>query len=227
MKKLFATLVLAGSMSWMGASAQSMMSYSLAARQGTFEEITDGVDILSGDSIGEDLVNMAFWGAEVSKAFTELQTVDGLPIGFDLQYGDEVVNRFVIGGDLYLAFGKDQVTLKPSDCYSFPTGSSEGQTNVMGVALRWGTTGSWDTDISYKTIGEPGSRVLVVQYKNVYADWFGDAIGAVSLQYRIYEGTNKLEMVMDNWEQDINTASLMTKVFLKGTYGDLLCLKGS
>lgn len=227
MKKLFATLVLAGSMSWMGASAQSMMSYSLAARQGTFEEITDGVDILSGDSIGEDLVNMAFWGTGVSQTFTELQTVDGLPIGFDLQYGDEVVNRFVIGGDLYLAFGKDQVTLKPSDCYSFPTGSSEGQTNVMGVALRWGTTGSWDTDISYKTIGEPGSRVLVVQYKNVYADWFGDAIGAVSLQYRIYEGTNKLEMVMDNWEQDINTASLMTKVFLKGTYGDLLCLKGS
>lgn len=227
MKKLFTTLVLAGSMSWMGASAQPMMSYSVGAWQGTYEEITDGSDILSGDSIGEALTETAFWGASVDKAFTELKTVEGLPIGFDLKYGDEVVNRFVIGGDMYVAFGKDNVTLKPSDGYSIPTGTSEGQANAIGMAVRWGTTGSWDTEISYKTTGDVGSRVLIVQYKNVYVDWFGDAIGAVSLQIRAYEGTNKLQLVMDNWEQDINTASLMTKVFLKGAIGDLLCLKGS
>lgn len=103
----------------------------------------------------------------------------GFPIGFDFRLGGRTVDCFAVSnhGSLYL--GKGEVDYG---------------NDAFRVGMSTVKNGLYKADVSYKTSGEVGERVLTVQYKNAYLNEAGSNKGVYSLQIRLYEADGRIEM---------------------------------
>lgn len=230
MNKTLFSIVIACTLSWMGAHAQPIISYDFESKIGSYEEITGGTIILSNESLGNILNSTAFYGPNVEDRTDELKTVTGIPIGFDFTFNDTKMNQFAISGGGFIVFGKDQVTIKPADPYYLFTSSDEGQNNAVASSSLGQTHADIDTEISYKLIGTTGQRVLVIQYKNLglMSRWQDEVLAKAQMQFRIYEESSKIEIIYKDWKRDDDGMSLNTRTGIKGTIAnDLLTLTTS
>lgn len=206
------------------AGAQQARKYSFAASQGTYSEITGGT-VIYKYALTEDFENwkatenqnqgeVTFWGNNV---WTKKDSADaGMPIGFNFKFAGADVDQFVAGG-LYLALGKDKVSIDPSKA---------GETffldnkSLAGLHSNGNLYAQDGTEISYKTEGEAPNRVLVVQYKGLtFRDWSGNiSTENANFQIRLYETTNNIELCFSGWGM-ANGASLSVFLFnaLRGT----------
>ena len=220
MNKTLFSIVVACTLSWMGAHAQPIMSYDFESKIGTYEEITNGTVVLGNDSIGEKIQDIAFIGSTIGTK--ELTTGTGFPIGFDFIYNDEVMNQFAIGTHCYIALGKDQIKINPERSAFFMNDTGEGKTNIIQTGVNTSLSGVDNTEISYKLEGNAPNRILVVQYKNLgmELDWSG-TVGSINMQIRLYETSNKIEMIYKGWNDAIVDKNRSVRVGIKGNDGDL------
>ncbi len=156
------------------ASAGNIPQYNVAKEGNPYSEFSDGTPLSA----------MVFNGNAVlfanGKMFNgEELTGPGFPIGFDFRFGGQIFDCFAISnhGELYL--GKGEVDY----------GTSAFRLGMSTVAY-----GLYKADVSYKTEGEDGERILTVQYKNAVLNETTSTKGKYSLQIRLYEKDGKIEM---------------------------------
>ena len=180
--------------------------YEVVKTVSPYTDITGGTVIDLQGNVGKDLSKVLF-DADGNANFTAADEVTAFPIGFDLSYNGFTMKYFLLTGDAAILLYEDQVvstdvhvTGMASPAYAF---AGENVKNAFGVSARQGAYGYDDTEISYKLEGEPGNRVLVIQYKNLgwqSCAWDVEDMAKVQLQYRLYEATGNIEMKLSGWK---------------------------
>lgn len=221
MKKLF--LLFAVLFATVAMQAQVISGYSYKGSQGTYTEITDG-NVVSLPEVGAELTKHAFFPD--TTANNEIVTAAGFPIGFNFEFNDKIMNQFAIGAEGYIALGYDNVTVRAAEQGWIMTRDYDGDINVIGAAHKEKSFVVEGTQYSYKVEGEAPNRVLVVQFKNnpVGMNWSGDKLGTINSQIRLYETTNRIEVVFGSMsaDEDYLESTRDFRVGLRGTGADRL-----
>ena len=109
----------------------------------------------------------------------------GFPIGFDFKLGGRIVDCFAVSNHGNLWLGKGQVDYG---------------NDAFRIGMSTIKDGLYKAEVSYKTTGETGNRVLTVQYKNAIQNEIGSSKGKYSLQIRLYESDGHIEMAFKEIE---------------------------
>lgn len=122
----------------------------------------------------------------------------GFPIGFDFRVGGHIVDQFAVTSNGMLQLGKGNVDYR--GCNIALVDKALGyQTNSpfqidMAPMMHGATKGT----ISYKTIGEEGKRICVVQWRTMIVNETSAVVdlqrAKFSLQIRLYEEDGRVEM---------------------------------
>ena len=234
MKKLFLSLaVLCGAAV---AQAQVISGYEFKATAGTYTEITDGTVMTTEglDGLDENEDSRFRYKAWYPDAIaSESTTLPGFPIGFDFEFNDKMMNQFAISTSGFIALGKDEVTINHFDRQGFILSDDyyeiDDEVNVIGIACKDEQILIESTEVSYKLEGEAPNRVLVVQFKDlpVAFDWSGNYLGAYSAQIKLYETTNRVEIVLGTmWApESYADGTRDVRIGMRGTGNDRLLLE--
>ncbi|MBF9221561.1 beta strand repeat-containing protein [Hymenobacter ruricola] len=151
-----------------GAQAQSVANYTFAASTGTFTALS-GATVATVPSTDDDVTAV-------------------LPIGFTFVYNGVAYTSFSASTNGFIGLG-GQVTANASNNLATGTGVRP------FIAPLWDDLElSTTSDISYLTTGTAGSRVLTVEWVNVY--WrYTAATPGISFQAKLYEADGHIEYV--------------------------------
>lgn len=226
MKKIIYLILFAGL--YLQLQAQTVLSYEFQSQNKTFSYLTN--ETIVGASItGEDIQNIAF--TDVSTSINTLTTVNGFAIGFDFIFNDQVMTRFAIGSNLFIALGESQISLNPSNSSAILTSDDMGKQNIIGCPINSDYRVGDDTQISYELSGIQPNRVLTVEYKDIeYSNqyWgFGTEVLKPSLQIKLYETSNDIEFLFNNWTRTDSGANKFCKVGIKGDSMDNMHCRAS
>jgi hypothetical protein len=225
-KKIITTII--GSLIYLGTiNAQVIQSYGFESAIGAYSEITGGTVVWQGADTEESTLTSLVFYSPTSKSKEKVTDVSGFPIGFDFAYDNQLMNCFAISSHGAIILGRNKVTVDPAPASLLATNAAvssweEGRVDVLGNIMT-GTPGhvygTANTEISYKTEGTEPERVLVVQFKNyeVPLDNAATIRDEVNLQIRLYENSNKIEFVYNDWNHSGSTNRLF-RVGLKGSF---------
>lgn len=153
-----------------GFSSLYSQSYNFSTRTKTYTELTNPTSLNNGST----------WDSPNYS----------VPIGFDFQFYDTIVNEIAFypdgfGGELAIQRGTSNV-------YNIITVIGEG---VVDKGLK---TGVSESDISYELTGISGSQILKIQWKNA-GSAYDVAINStptdfINMQLWLYEGSNNIEV---------------------------------
>ena len=154
------------------AIAGNIPQYTVSKDGAVYSEMTDGTSIPCSWTTGTYALLPD--GTVTPNSVTD----EGYPIGFDFRFAGTTVDRFLPDniGNIYL--GKDAVAY---------LGSMRVSMSPMNNGLKAG-------QISYKTAGDEGNRILYIQWKNATINTTGGYVGKYNLQFRFYEADGKIEM---------------------------------
>ena len=111
-----------------------------------------------------------------------------VPIGFDFEIFGESINQLYTLGVGGLTSTGDYYSESPSLIIPY----------FSDIIDRGYLNGVSESDISYKTEGDPGAQIFTLEWKNVgfYNELFGPGTNAdfVNFQLRFFEGTNNIEI---------------------------------
>ncbi len=208
----------------LSASAQ-MFAYEVSTTTSDYQEITNGIVADLGDNTGTDLSKLLLDNDGNANVRTA-EDVKAFPIGFDLNYNSKTMKYFLIGtdGEIVLSDVETVTTEIANSATNMFTTS--GCHDAFGIVTREGVYGYEDTEISYKTEGEPGNRVLIIQYKNLglqSGQWNVDVCAKVQMQYRVYEATGNISMqVKDFAPTDVTGNFHFMRIGLLGDSKDFI-----
>ncbi|MGQ0827614.1 MAG: T9SS type A sorting domain-containing protein [Bacteroidota bacterium] len=146
------------------------------------------------------------------------------PIGFTFTFGCRTFTEFVLNTNGFIKLGNTN----PSTAALFYPGNGDlsagGIFNSTNLADRYIisafnhdlTAGTGTPEYRTFTIGTPGSQVTTIQFKNLRDKTTTPVVqyGNIEFQIRLYEGTNKIELVYGTW-----TASAGTSTFKSAAVG--------
>ena len=170
--------------------------YEFTSTSGTYVEISGGTVL--GTSSNDDEV----FSDDTAGDFPP-GTGDGFPIGFDFTLGATTYDRFAVSSNGWIVLGAGSVQIGEASANNFTPLSTPGagfQTAVAAVGAD--LSGREDSELSYLTSGEAGSRVLTVQWKNYRK--YGTAGDSYSFQIRLLEMGNKIEIVYGTMTSDLD-----------------------
>lgn len=177
------------------AVAGNIPQYAVSKDGAPYSEFTDGTPLTA----------MTFDGNAILFAdntmFTDSEMIgQGFPIGFDFRMGGRIFDCFALSnhGNIYLGRGDVHY------------GTSAFRLGMCTVAY-----GLYKADVSYSTEGEPGERILTVQYKDAVLNETGKNKGKYSLQIRLHESDGRIEMAF----KEIDTCYLGLGGFVTGLRG--------
>ena len=161
------------------AMAGNIPQYKVSKGGTPYTEITDGTALamtFNGNAVLFATGGM-FYGSEVTRP--------GFPIGFDFRLGGQLFDQFGItnNGDIFL--GKGEVAYG---------------TTAFRLGMSTLTCGLYKAEVSYKTEGEEGQRILTIQYKDAVLNETTKNKGKYNLQLRLYEADGKIEMAFNETE---------------------------
>lgn len=128
----------------------------------------------------------------------------GMPIGFTFNFSGVDFTRWAFSSNGYIKLGNGSFTIKNSLSTIFSAAvDSNLHRNVIaglhGDIMMTLTQGKF----SYRTIGFPGSRILVVQYLGVkHWDVSVTSEEIYNFQIRLHEGSNRISIVYGNFLKD-------------------------
>lgn len=207
---------------------KQMFAYDVSVTNKTYTAFTDG-KVVPVEDTADKFSGLIVDGDENSN-FSEIESTDGFPIGFNFKYNGLDMNQFMVGTDGVIFLGNEAMTL-PANSFPFQVFYSEETINVFGLVTKNAFYGTEDSEIRYKLEGTEGNRVLVIQYSNIGVNssmWDVELMANVSFQYRLYEATGNIEMHLNNFEpiEGVNTGMYSSiKIGIKGAADDLLMLK--
>ncbi len=174
------------------AQGQSLITdYQFTTIQGVYEEIYEGT-VVGNTSIDEQVFNNDLPGTSGTVTDT------GFPIGFSFTYNGETYDHFAIATNGYIKLGNGTFPITGSVSTAFTTtfGDTIGLHQII-AAMHGDLQGQTGSSIRFLTVGNPGSRELVVQWKKMK---FWNTTGADSLnfQIRLKESGNMIEFAYGN-----------------------------
>ena len=120
---------------------------------------------------------------------------EGFPIGFDFRYGGRTFDQFAVTNGGIVKLGKGSVVFSGYGG-NLLAGEDDSHRNDFYVGMQAIMYGNQMGEISYKTEGEAGERVLTVQYKDMVLAETEVPLarcGRYSLQIRLYEATGEVQ----------------------------------
>lgn len=217
------------------ASAQ-MIAYDVQTTTSDYADVTGATVVDLQGSVGSDFSGLLF-DNDGNASFNAAEDVTAFPIGFDFAYNGKQMKYFLIGSDGEILLSDVEtvstnihVTAKGNGANLI--GTNNNYENYFGIGMRNGFYGYDDTEISYKTEGDAGNRVLVIQYKNVgltTASYSSarDEVAKAQLQYRLYEATGNISIHVNGWKPEDGTdvgSYNFVKAGIIGDKGDRLLL---
>ena len=204
-----------------------MIAYDVQTTTTDYEDVTGGTVVDLQETVGKDFSKLLL-DNDGNLNFTAAEDVTAFPIGFDFAYNSKVMKYFLIGtnGEILLS-DVETVSTNIHQNSGANLFSNNNYDNFFGISSREGYYGLDDTEISYKTEGEAGSRVLVIQYKNI--DLRGtynaanDYCGAkANIQYRLFEATGNLQIKVSGFKPENTGSSNFMRLGIVGDKGDRL-----
>lgn len=182
-------------------------------------------------------------GSPIVTAGFDDENSDDEPIGFTFHYNNDSFTHFVLNTNGYIKLG----STAPSNDLYYPAATSSG----TGTGSVFNSTAAIDQNLiapfnhnltgdssftSYRrhTIGTPGDRICVIQFRNVVENTTTPPIqyDTMTFQVRLYEGSNVIEFTYGDFHASSNVTSFKSAaVGLRGSgtgVADLLTVtKGS
>jgi len=178
--------------------------YTFSQTSGTYTEISGGTYVFGNAS------GTGGWDDGISQ---------DLPIGFTINFAGTNFDRFSLNPNGYIVMGPTIVY----DLYNILcSGRGSGRNNVISALTTdlhsnnncsSGGAGS----VQYLTTGTAPNRVLTVQWKNI--GLFANASLCMNFQIKLYETTNKVEIVYGSFDLSAST----TRNFQVGIAGSSEC----
>ncbi|MBD5209603.1 MAG: hypothetical protein HDS80_06650 [Bacteroidales bacterium] len=201
--KLLHSMVLAAGLTLPGlAFAGNIPQYTLSNQYTTglenalgegWEFFTDGTTV--GNSTSQ--VASAFIFADGTQSINGYRGA-GFPIGFDFRMGGNTFNQFTVCANGMIQLGKDQVDYRGCGIPFISKPLSYQYESPFIISMAPMMYGVRSGEVSYKTVGEAGNRVLVVQFYKMVLDDIGSTVDSrrskFSLQIRLHEADGKIEM---------------------------------
>lgn len=200
MKKSWIILVAMMAFGLTSMQAQQAAYYVFEAVNGgdgaVYAPLTDATALTGADALTVAAFDdYAFVSETRIKKFADItdgETFPGLAIGFTFEYGNKTFDRFMPTSEGYVAlasgtFGKADI---------LPVDKNHFAPYAVGLRGSQSVYRSADTKVSYKLAGEAGSRVLSVEFANLYFEYdqAADAVkGGLTYTVRLYEAGGKVE----------------------------------
>lgn len=131
----------------------------------------------------------------------------GFPIGFDFRLGGQLHNQFIISPDGLIQLGKDIVEFN---------GYFMGGPNTFQLGMVPTKGGVKQGTVRYKTVGEEGNRVLLIQFETMIIDEMGVTTnaqrGKFSLQIRLFEKDGKVQFAFFGDQSPWNDNGFFTSI---------------
>lgn len=167
--------------------AGNIPQYAYRQFDSEFVRLTNATPVACEYHEGDELI---FAG---DRAQTNAYSGQGYNIGFDFRYAGRTFNQFAIDNNGALMLGRDRVEYRGYSNLFFkdPTIYTN---NSFYLGLMPAKGGIQSGDISYKTEGTPGQRVLTVEFDNMTLrkNTVRDA-GAYALQIALHEADGRVE----------------------------------
>lgn len=183
-KGLALAALLASAPAFLFAGNIRQYSFSKSTKDG-YEPLTDATEIVPDKWTNQTVI----FGDMTSKL--DAYTGQGFPIGFDFHFGGQDFDQFAVtpGGTVLLGFSEVKYGGRGG---SFFVGEQEGYDQGFYLGMTPVSYGVRSGNISYKTEGEEGNRVLTIQFANMILNEteVGVALsrcGKYSVQVRLYE----------------------------------------
>lgn len=139
---------------------------------------------------------------------------EAYPIGFTFRYGGREFDQFApsVRGDIIL--GKGSVSFA-GEGGSFLCGEKMDHLNHFHIGMAPINYGTCSGEISYKTEGEAGSKVLTIQFKDMILNETEVGMplarcGRYSLQVRLYEATGEVQYAFEEIKTCTSTSGFYT-----------------
>ncbi len=209
MKKVYS--IIATALLGVATTAQAQMyAYHLETTTADYVELSNATAFDLQGTTGTDLTGILI-DADGNLNFNSAEDVTCFPIGFDFSYNGQTMKYFAptTNGLIQLSPTETVTTNLHKNITNFS--NTNGIHDAFGIALREKVWGFDNTEISYKLEGEAGSRVLVIQYKNLgytpMSVWDVDYCATLNFQLRIFEATGNLSVQVNGFEPTARTGS--------------------
>lgn len=165
-------------------------SFSKSTRNG-YEALTDAVPIVPEKWSTQSVI---YPGGVVK---IDKYTGEGFPIGFDFRFGGQIFDQFIVSNTGAIVLGKGTVNFSGhADNYIF--GKDTGYMSSFYAGMTPVMCGTRSGNISYKTEGSEGKRVLTVQFADMVVNETEIGVpltrcGRFALQIRLYEETGNVQ----------------------------------
>lgn len=216
MKKIFTLLGMA-LVGVTAAHAQAILGYNLAEEQGTYTPLTSPTVIFDGSTYtGEpyDLGNIVL-SPGGDRTGQDPVSYPGYELGFDLNFGAQAYNSFLVSASGYVYLGNDEVNCHPGMAQNVL--SYGGDYTLAGMSSSRGVQSTTNTKISYQVMDPTGDNArLVVQFENygvMYGYW-GDP-AEIDMQI-IINKQGKVQIVCNDFSNFADNVARMYIVLRQG-----------
>lgn len=219
---LLATALLTGS----AATQAQMVAYDVETTTAEYTDLAGATVVDLQGTTGNDFSGIML-DADGNLNFNAAEDVTAFPIGFDFGYNGQTMKYFLIGTDGEILLSPTQTVTTDLHKNFNTMFSNSAFHDAFGIVMREGNYAYDDSEISYKTEGEAGSRVLTIQYKNIDArgTWNADAdnCGArINIQYRLYEANGNIAMQVKGFQPVSTGGYNFMRIGLIGDGADIL-----
>ncbi len=159
-------------------------------------------DTTLGTGFQDDVIYMSQTSSAVGN--TSSLSGPGLPIGFNFLFDGQIFTRWGFSSNGYIKLGNGTFTIKNSLSTAFSsTADSAVQVNLIaalhGDIMMTENQGSF----RYRTMGNPGQRVLVVEYRAM-KHWVPNPTSeeVFNFQIKLYEGSNRIAFAYGSFLKD-------------------------
>jgi hypothetical protein len=141
-------------------------------------------------------------------------------IGFDFKFNGQTFNTFVLNTNGFIKLGSAQPSSK-SIYYTTQVGGGSCAINVKDSNLLYAFNRNMIADKSTEyrvaTTGNAGARISTIQFKSLIDKINPSQYSSISFQIKLYEGSNIIEFVYDEWTAtDIAGTLSVAAVGIKG-----------
>lgn len=193
-----------------------------SARDYIFSQLVEPMRLLTQDTVlGSGFQDDVVYMSRTLSATGTSSTLSGpgFPIGFPFEYDGQTFTRFGFSSNGYIKLGNGTFTIQNSLSSAF-TSDSTNQINIIsalhGDIMTLADVGA----MSYQTIGAPGSRQLVVQYKDM-RHYVANVVTTELFTFQIIlsEGSNTIRFVYGTMLKDATDRTYT--VGIKGRFFNL------
>lgn len=201
-KKLLSVFILFSAIAYTATAQNAVVDYLYNRSIEPYKELED--DTTLGSGFQDDILYMGKTNSSGIGCISCSLTGEGFPIGFDFVYNGETFARWGFSSNGYIKLGNGTFTIKNTLSSAFSsTGDSSLQSNIIAGLHADIMMTVIQGSFRYRTIGNPGARILVVEYRGM--KHYTSSVTSEEIynfQIRLHEGSNKISFAYGTFLKD-------------------------